>query len=124
MTDLDEFADRLGRAAAAKYPLEIVEILADTWVDTSQERAPVDTAFMKNNIVVSRLEGGNTRATGEVDSRADYSGYVNGGTRYQPPRPFFDDGMLAAEQEAARLEVRLGASIEAVLEGGAPNPLR
>ena len=124
MTELDEFADRLGRLADAKYPLEIVEVLADEWVDVAQDRAPVDTAFMKANIVVTNVEGGNVRASAEVESRADYSGFVNGGTRNQAPRPFFDDGMLAAEQLASKIGVKLGASIEALLDGGAPNPLR
>ena len=124
MTDLDDFADRLDRLAAAEYPFEIVEALADVWVDRSQERAPVDTAFMKANIVVTNIEGGTTRASAEVESRADYSGFVNGGTRWVAPRPFFDDGMIAAEQAADPLNVRLGASIERLLDGGAPNPLR
>ena len=124
MTDLDVFAERLARLAAAEYPLEIVEVLAEEWVDVSQDEAPVDTAFMKSNIIVTNIEGGNTRASAEVESRADYSGYVNGGTRNQAPRPFFDDGMIAAEQLAGTLDVKLGASIEALLDGGASNPLR
>ena len=124
MTDLDEFAARLDRLAAAEYPFEIVEMLADRWVAVSQERAPVDTAFMKANIVVTNLEGGNTRASAEIESRANYSGFVNGGTRWMAPRPFFDDGMLAAEQDADPLNVKLSASVEALLDGGARNPLR
>jgi HK97 gp10 family phage protein len=124
VTDLDDFAERLERVASAGYPLEIVELLADQWVDTSQDEAPVDTAFMQQNIVVTDLSGGDTQADATVESRADYSGYVNNGTRCQEPRPFFDAGMISAEQLADQIGVDLGASIERLLDGGAKNPLR
>lgn len=54
--------------------------------------APVDTWFMHDNIesyIVVPLHV-------VLHSRAFYSGYVNGGTRYQDPNGFFDYGIAKA----------------------------
>jgi hypothetical protein len=125
MTPLDAFADRLDRLADADYPLEIVEIGAEEWRDVSQAAAPVDTGFMKANTVITSTSGGSSHAEAVIESRAEYAGFINGGTRWIAPRPFFDDGMLAAERLiTGSLNVKLKASIEAMLSGGAKNPLR
>ena len=124
-SDLARFADSLAAIADAEYPLQIVELMADEWVATAQDVAPVDTGFMRANTAVSSVEGTPTRGSAEVVSRADYAGFVNGGTRNMGPRPFFEAGMVAAEQLAERsVGVKLAASMEAALDGGVPNPLR
>ena len=49
----------------------------------AKKNAPVDTGFLKNNIV-SRYEG----MSGIVHSQAGYSGYQEYSTRYQSGTPF------------------------------------
>ena len=58
----------------------------------AKRMAPVDTWFMHDNIesyIVTQLHV-------VLHSRAFYSGYVNGGTRYQDAQPFFDYGIAKA----------------------------
>lgn len=54
--------------------------------------APVDSWFMHDNIEAYNI----TQLHVVLHSRALYSGYVNGGTRYQDAQPFFDYGVSKA----------------------------
>lgn len=52
-------------------------------------QAPVDTGFMRDNIVVRDLPDG-----AEIESKAGYSGWVNYGTSRQAPQSFFTSPIL------------------------------
>lgn len=52
---------------------------------SAQRYAPVDTGNLKRSINMSILENG---LTGQVRAEADYSPYVEWGTRYMSAQPF------------------------------------
>uniref|UniRef100_UPI00352A1F46 HK97-gp10 family putative phage morphogenesis protein n=1 Tax=Aerococcus urinaeequi TaxID=51665 RepID=UPI00352A1F46 len=55
----------------------------------AKKNAPVDTGFLKNNIV-SRYEG----MSGIVHSQSAYSGFQEFGTRYQSGTPFMRPALM------------------------------
>jgi len=59
--------------------------IADEMVQKMQERAPVDTGFLRDHISVTNSDD----TTAQVSSTADYSIYVEMGTRFQTAQPFF-----------------------------------
>ena len=69
-------------------PMTIASALpqfAEDRVDKMQMDAPIDTGYLRYNI---RWFQPNPLSV-SINSWADYSGYVNFGTIYMPPRPFF-----------------------------------
>ena len=59
-----------------------------------KKNAPVDTGFLRGNIVYS-ISG--TKA--EIESQASYSGFVNYGTNKMAARAFFSDAVEFAAQQ-------------------------
>lgn len=53
----------------------------------AQERAPVDTGFLKRSITMS-VESGNKRVTATIKAYAEYAPYVEFGTRFNRAQPF------------------------------------
>ena len=51
----------------------------------AQKKASVDTGFMKRSITIEIIDGG---MTAKIVSMAEYSAYVNYGTRFQTANPF------------------------------------
>ena len=70
-------------ANAVKQSLQVVKNNTEELKKKAKTYAPVDTRFLKNNIV-SRYEG----MSGIVHSQASYSGYQEYSTRYQEGTPF------------------------------------
>jgi HK97 gp10 family phage protein len=62
----------------------------------AQKNAPVDTGHLKQNIVASRLSA----MTARIDSFANYSWYVEKGTRKMDPQPFLQP---AINNESVRI---------------------
>ena len=128
MSSSSEFRDaaRAFRSlASAGLAVPMVEALADRWVDTSQQAAPVDTGQLKARTAVTYVGGTAARAEGRVVSDVPYAGFVNFGTAHVAPRPYFTDGMTAAEELATTFGAPLGAQIaRAVESGGVWNPRR
>ncbi|HAM79599.1 HK97-gp10 family putative phage morphogenesis protein [Ornithinibacillus bavariensis] len=62
----------------------------------SQRFAPVDTGFLKRQIKQYSQDNGFTAKTA---SEAEYSGYVNYGTRYMYPRPFMTNAYYEQRQK-------------------------
>lgn len=56
----------------------------------AKRAAPVRTGFLKNSISVERGELNRT-----LHSKANYSAYVNYGTKYMGARPYFTEGAEA-----------------------------
>lgn len=65
---------------------EALGTLGNDMVDQMQHDAPVDTGFLRDNII-SQVLGTELR----VDSLAGYSGFVNFGTIHQDPQPYFSN---------------------------------
>jgi HK97 gp10 family phage protein len=59
--------------------------IADEMVQKMQERAPVDTGFLRDNISVTNSDD----TAAQVSSLADYSFFVEFGTRFMAAQPFF-----------------------------------
>ena len=117
---LDQFARRLRSVAGDTDEAVggIVEGLADIWVDKSRRVVGVDTGQLKARIGVTAIRAGGSEATADLDADTPYAGFHNYGTRYQRPNRFWNEGRDAAEQEARRLEGRVGSSIERALVSG------
>lgn len=58
----------------------------------AKKYAPVDTSFLKNNIVAVTSDWPNM--TTEIHSQAGYSGYQEYGTRYQSGTPFMRPALM------------------------------
>ena len=70
-------------AKAVAQSVQVVKNNTEELQKKAKSYAPVDTGFLKNNIV-SRYEG----MSGIVHSQAGYSGYQEYSTRYQEGTPF------------------------------------
>ena len=123
--DLDRAARGLAAIAREGLAVPIVEGLADIWVDRSQARAPVDTGQLKARTAVAHVGGSKASAVAEVVSDVPYAGYVEFGTAFVAPNPYFRAGLNAAEQATEALGGRLATQVEAALKsGGSWNPRR
>lgn len=63
---------------------KVTQQLAERGKNEARKQAPVDTWFMHDHI---RTFHG--KDTSDIHSQATYSGFVNFGTIYQAPQPFF-----------------------------------
>lgn len=72
----------------------------------AQDSAPVDTGNLKRSISLEYSEGA-ASAKAEIKATADYSGYVEYGTRYMDAQPFmrpsFNKNKLLFEKEIKAL---------------------
>ena len=71
---------------------------ANTGAAVARQLAPVDTGFLKSQIAVLQGGYGGVR----LISGAPYSAFVNYGTVYQAPQPFFSTGTEAMRKDLAR----------------------
>lgn len=125
MNDLTQMRKRLLELGtdAGDAAFGIVEGLADVWIKESQRVVPVDTGQLRarTNVVSIRSAGRSSNADLHADT--PYAGFVEYGTRYVGPRPFFRDG----RDQAARVADGLGGRIESQIRrsldsGGSWNP--
>lgn len=125
MNDLRTVQARFEQLArdADSSAFELVEALADVWISESQRTVPVDTGQLRARTTLVSVRSSGVR--GEADLQADtpYAGFVEYGTRYVAPRPFFRDGRDAAARAAAKAGGRIGSELRRSLEsGGSWNP--
>ncbi len=125
MNDLRDVQQRLARLAANAddAALEIVDALADVWITESQRTVPVDTGQLRARTTIVSVRS--TGVRGEADLQADtpYAGFVEYGTRYMSPRPFFRDGRDAAKRAADAAGGKIGSQIRRSIDsGGVWNP--
>lgn len=83
-----ELAIANAHAKAVAQSVQVVKNNTEELQKKAKTYAPVDTGFLKNNIV-SRYEG----MSGIVHSQAGYSAYQEYGTRYQSGTPFMRPGL-------------------------------
>lgn len=57
-------------------------------------KAPVDTGFLKRSIDLELTDGG---LTGKVKATAEYSGYVELGTRFMAAQPYLEPALREVE---------------------------
>ena len=119
MDDLEKLRRSLGSITAGPVAGAMLKALADVWVTESKRKVPVDTGQLKARIAVTAVSS--SRATVQADT--PYAGFVEYGTRYQRPQPYFRPGELAArdagEQMGAAIETELRRSLTS---GGVFNP--
>lgn len=77
---LDDLGNNTSTAA-----IEGLLTVAEAFVSDAKSDAPVDTGYMMDNIEITD----ETSNSVTVESAAPYSGFVDGGTIYQEPQPFF-----------------------------------
>lgn len=79
--------------AAVEANAELAETAAGkAAADRARAMAPVDSGALRDSI---QHDGGEVTA-GEG---LEYAGYVNFGTRFMPPNPFFSEGAMAGSIE-------------------------
>lgn len=104
--------------------VDIVGALADEWVKVAGRKSPVDTGYLQSSVFVKSRTGTTARAEAVVVADANYAGYVEYGTRYQRPQPYFRLGRDAAEQLVDAVEGKLRTSVERAMSGGSWGPPR
>ena len=94
---LNEFVSQLDQAADALTQgiADALRSAGDAFVDSAQGQAPVDTGFLRDNIQVT--ESSDREVV--IESQANYSLFVEEGTRYMSAQPFFFQAINAAQQE-------------------------
>jgi HK97 gp10 family phage protein len=94
---LDEATSRLSEAAntLSQAIADALNAAGDAFVNSASAVAPVDTGFLRDNIAVT--ESSNTEVV--IESQADYSLFVEEGTRNMSAQPFFFQAESAARQE-------------------------
>lgn len=123
LSELDQYVNRLQRLARDGIAGPIIEGAADVWVAEAKRTAPIDTGQLQARIGIEQLDLRGSRASATIVSDVPYASFVNFGTRFQPPKPYFDRGEQAARKALAGVGRRLEASIELALEsGGVINP--
>lgn len=81
----DALIGALKKSANLDDVKNVIKVNGSEMQKNAQRKAAVDTGFMKRGIVLSFEDGG---LTAKVTSMAEYSGYVNYGTRFQNAQPF------------------------------------
>ena len=76
----------------------VLQNLSRLTTDQMQKTAPVDTGNLRHNI---SYEVSGTTAT--ISSNAEYSGFVNYGTKYMNAQSFFSDGVEFAKQRLVKM---------------------
>ena len=123
MDDLGKLRKALAQIAQESGAFPIVEALADIWVEESQRTAPVDTGQLRARINVTSIQDRGRSAEATIQSDVPYAGFVEYGTRYQSPNPYFRRGRDRAEREVGRVGVRLESELRrALTSGGSWNP--
>ena len=124
--EIRDFADHFADLARAPIATDVVETLADIWVDESQTVMGRDTNQLYNRTKVETVSGSATTATATVVADTPYAGYHNYGNRWTAPNRFWDAGLEEAERQAGgQVAARVSTSIERVLvSGGVWNPVR
>ena len=123
MDDLGKLRKALADVAADSGAFRIVEALADIWVDEAKRTAPVDTGQLRARTTLVSVRDMGSRAEATVQSDVPYAGFVEYGTRYQAPNPYFRRGRDQAAAEVDRIGVRLQSQLRrALVSGGSWNP--
>jgi len=85
ITGTDALIKGLKKSANLNDIKNIVKMNGAELQKNAQRKASVDTGFMKRSIVLTFEDGG---MTAKIVSMAEYSAYVNYGTRFQIANPF------------------------------------
>lgn len=85
MTGIDALEKALKKNANLDDIKNVVKLNGAELQKNAQRKASVDTGFMKRSIVLELEDGG---MTARITSMAEYSAYVNYGTRFQTANPF------------------------------------
>lgn len=81
----DELIRGLKKSADLNDIKNIVKMNGASLQSNAQRKASVDTGFMKRSIVLTIEDGG---MTAKIASMAEYSAYINYGTRFMAANPF------------------------------------
>lgn len=96
LTGINELQVKLKRNADLSAVKTIVKKNGADMHKKAQRNAPVDTGTLKRSITLKTTDGG---LTAESESGAEYSGYVEWGTRYQEPQFFMGDALIKQGEE-------------------------
>jgi hypothetical protein len=112
------FERRLQKVIDAPIARDVVELLADEWIDTAVKKVGKDTYLLTRSTKVESVTGSPAKALAVLVSDTDYAGFHNFGTRFQPPNRYWDMGLERAEQLADRLGAPIGTEIGRMIASG------
>ena len=81
--EFQKLLDELG--SGNNGAIEGLVAVADQFVSDAQSDCPVDTGFLQDSIGITEQ----SQDSVTVEASAPYAGFVDGGTIYQAPQPFF-----------------------------------
>jgi len=84
LTEFQQLLRQLGQTATDAGNTGLMAV-AEQFVSDAQSECPVDTGFLQSSIEVT----GSSSNSVTVEASAPYAGFVDGGTIYQEPQPFF-----------------------------------
>lgn len=90
---LDVIVKKSGNYCEVKADM-IVKNNTEKMLVKAKEKAPVDTHFLVDHIVSKYTR----KFEGRVIGKASYNGYVEYGTRYQPPKPHIRPALKEVER--------------------------
>lgn len=82
---IDQLVKHLDKAASLKDVQHVVKSNGAQLNKNMQQRAPVDTGYLKRSIKMTLIDGG---FSAEIGPYADYASYLEYGTRFQKAQPF------------------------------------
>lgn len=93
---VEELARALRKGADIRDVANAVKLNGAEMQAKAQRYAAVDTGFMKRGIVLEFTDDG---YSARVEATAEYSAYVNYGTRFQPAQPFLTPAFYEQEKK-------------------------
>ncbi len=103
----DELRAALISKALDKAAAQIVRYHAAQLQQKAQELAPVDTGHLKRSIFI-KIESNGVDTTGIIRAEANYSGYVEKGTRFMDAQPFLFPAQMRVKPAFLR-DIRMAA---------------
>jgi HK97 gp10 family phage protein len=82
---IDQLMRHLKRAATLEDVKAVVKTNTAEMTEKMQNKAPVDTGYLRRSITMNISEGG---LVGMVTPRAEYAPYLEYGTRFMAAQPF------------------------------------
>lgn len=82
---VDELIKHLREAATLKDVQRVVKTNTSDMAKLAQQKAPVDTGFLRRSIVMKLEDDG---LQGKVTPMAEYAAYLEYGTRFMAKQPF------------------------------------
>ncbi len=114
--------DTLGDMADDPGAIELANIQGDEFARAARRRVPVDTGNLMDSIQHFGTVGTEVKADAIMIADAEYAGYVEYGTRFQRPQPYWRPAYGHVEDERRTLEQKIQRQMRRAISGGGWSP--